>query len=135
MGTDQGTSRKKTKFNLHFDIDLCDLNLEVKKTIHPFLEHRLKIFTVSNTTLKPGIEKIIPTNLICHQKSIQKQFHIHLKSSQKLPIRLISEQIEVVDKRLFVRVHNYNNFPVKILCKSPIAYLFIQPKTNDDIRT
>ena len=77
MSIGRVTSRKKSKLKLYFDIDFSDLNLEVNRNILPFLEHRLKIFTVSNITLKPGIEKIIPTNLICHQKSIQKQFQIH----------------------------------------------------------
>ena len=121
------TSKRNTKININFDIDLSDLNFDVCKQIHPFLEYRLKILTVSETTLKPGTEKTIPTNLILSQKIFPKQFQLQLKSSNKLPIKFLSEKLEVKDNRLFVKLQNYNNFPIKICCKSPIAYLFFQP--------
>ena len=121
------TSKRNTKINFNFDIDLSDLNFDVCKQIHPFLEYRLKILTVSETTLKPGTEKTIPTNLILSQKIFPKQFQLQLKSSNKLPIKFLSEKLEVKDNRLFVKLQNYNNFPIKICCKSPIAYLFFQP--------
>ena len=121
------TSKRNTKINFNFDIDLSDLNFDVCKQIHPFLEYRLKILTVSETTLKPGTEKTIPTNLILSQKIFPKQFQLLLKSSNKLPIKFLSEKLEVKDNRLFVKLQNYNNFPIKICCKSPIAYLFFQP--------
>ena len=121
------TSKRNTKVNFNFDIDLSDLNFDVCKQIHPFLEYRLKILTVSETTLKPGTEKTIPTNLILSQKIFPKQFQLQLKSSNKLPIKFLSEKLEVEDNRLFVKLQNYNNFPIKICCKSPIAYLFFQP--------
>ena len=121
------TSKRNTKININFDIDLSDLNFDVCKQIHPFLEYRLKILTVSETTLKPGTEKTIPTNLILSQKIFPKQFQLQLKSSNKLPIKFLSEKLEVEDNRLFVKLQNYNNFPIKICCKSPIAYLFFQP--------
>ena len=121
------TSKRNTKVNFNFDIDLSDLNFDVCKQIHPFLEYRLKILTVSETTLKPGTEKTIPTNLILSQKIFPKQFQLQLKSSNKLPIKFLSEKLEVKDNRLFVKLQNYNNFPIKICCKSPIAYLFFQP--------
>ena len=121
------TSKRNTKINFNFDIDLSDLNFDVCKQIHPFLEYRLKILTVSETTLKPGTEKTIPTNLILSQKFFPKHFQLQLKSSNKLPIKFLSEKLEVKDNRLFVKLQNYNNFPIKICCKSPIAYLFFQP--------
>ena len=121
------TSKRNTKINFNFDIDLSDLNFDVCKQIHPFLEYRLKILTVSETTLKPGTEKTIPTNLILSQKIFPKQFQLQLKSSNKLPIKFLSEKLEVEENRLFVKLQNYNNFPIKICCKSPIAYLFFQP--------
>ena len=121
------TSKRNTKVNFNFDIDLSDLNFDVCKQIHPFLEYRLKILTVSETTLKPGTEKTIPTNLILSQKIFPKQFQLQLKSSNKLPINLITEKVEIIEDRLFVDILNYNNFPLKICSKSPIAYLFIQP--------
>ena len=121
------TSKRNTKINFNFDIDLSDLNFDVCKQIHPFLEYRLKILTVSETTLKPGTEKTIPTNLILSQKIFPKQFQLQLKSSNKLPIKFLSEKLEVEENRLFVKPQNYNNFPIKICCKSPIAYLFFQP--------
>ena len=121
------TSKRNTKVNFNFDIDLSDLNFDVCKQIHPFLEYRLKILTVSETTLKPGTEKTIPTNLILSQKIFPKQFQLQLKSSNKLPIKFLSEKLEVEENRLFVKLQNYNNFPIKICCKSPIAYLFFQP--------
>ena len=121
------TSKRNTKINFNFDIDLSDLNFDVCKQIHPFLEYRLKILTVSETTLKPGTEKTIPTNLILSQKFFPKQFQLQLKSSNKLPVKFLSEKLEVKDNRLFVKLQNYNNFPIKICCKSPIAYLFFQP--------
>ena len=121
------TSKRNTKININFDIDLSDLNFDVCKQIHPFLEYRLKILTVSETTLKPGTEKTIPTNLILSQKFFPKQFQLQLKSSNKLPIKFLSEKLEVEENRLFVKLQNYNNFPIKICCKSPIAYLFFQP--------
>ena len=121
------TSKRNTKVNFNFDIDLSDLNFDVCKQIHPFLEYRLKILTVSETTLKPGTEKTIPTNLILSQKIFPKQFQLQLKSSNKLPVKFLSEKLEVKDNRLFVKLQNYNNFPIKICCKSPIAYLFFQP--------
>ena len=121
------TSKRNTKINFNFDIDLSDLNFDVCKQIHPFLEYRLKILTVSETTLKPGTEKTIPTNLILSQKIFPKQFQLQLKSSNKLPINLITEKVEIIEDRLFVDILNYNNFPLKICSKSPIAYLFIQP--------
>ena len=121
------TSKRNTKININFDIDLSDLNFDVCKQIHPFLEYRLKILTVSETTLKPGTEKTIPTNLILSQKFFPKHFQLQLKSSNKLPINLITEKVEIIEDRLFVDILNYNNFPLKICSKSPIAYLFIQP--------
>lgn len=121
------TSKRNTKVNFNFDIDLSDLNFDVCKQIHPFLEYRLKILTVSETTLKPGTEKTIPTNLILSQKFFPKQFQLQLKSSNKLPVKFLSEKLEVEENRLFVKLQNYNNFPIKICCKSPIAYLFFQP--------
>jgi len=121
------TSKRNTKININFDIDLSDLNFDVCKQIHPFLEYRLKILTVSETTLKPGTEKTIPTNLILSQKFFPKQFQLQLKSSNKLPVKFLSEKLEVEENRLFVKLQNYNNFPIKICCKSPIAYLFFQP--------
>ena len=121
------TSKRNTKVNFNFDIDLSDLNFDVCKQIHPFLEYRLKILTVSETTLKPGTEKTIPTNLILSQKIFLKQFQLQLKSSNKLPVKFLSEKLEVEENRLFVKLQNYNNFPIKICCKSPIAYLFFQP--------
>lgn len=121
------TSKRNTKINFNFDIDLSDLNFDVCKQIHPFLEYRLKILTVSETTLKPGTEKTIPTNLILSQKFFPKQFQLQLKSSNKLPVKFLSEKLEVEENRLFVKLQNYNNFPIKICCKSPIAYLFFQP--------
>ena len=121
------TSKRNTKINFNFDIDLSDLNFDVCKQIHPFLEYRLKILTVSETTLKPGTEKTIPTNLILSQKIFPKQFQLQLKSSNKLPVKFLSEKLEVEENRLFVKLQNYNNFPIKICCKSPIAYLFFQP--------
>ena len=121
------TSKRNTKININFDIDLSDLNFDVCKQIHPFLEYRLKILTVSETTLKPGTEKTIPTNLILSQKIFPKQFQLQLKSSNKLPVKFLSEKLEVEENRLFVKLQNYNNFPIKICCKSPIAYLFFQP--------
>ena len=121
------TSKRNSKINFNFDIDLSDLNFDVCKQIHPFLEYRLKILTVSETTLKPGTEKTIPTNLILSQKIFPKQFQLQLKSSNKLPVKFLSEKLEVEENRLFVKLQNYNNFPIKICCKSPIAYLFFQP--------
>ena len=121
------TSKRNTKININFDIDLSDLNFDVCKQIHPFLEYRLKILTVSETTLKPGTEKTIPTNLILSQKIFPKHFQLQLKSSNKLPVKFLSEKLEVEENRLFVKLQNYNNFPIKICCKSPIAYLFFQP--------
>ena len=121
------TSKRNTKININFDIDLSDLNFDVCKQIHPFLEYRLKILTVSETTLKPGTEKTIPTNLILSQKIFPKQFQLQLKSSNKLPVKFLSEKLEVEENRLFVKLQNYNDFPIKICCKSPIAYLFFQP--------
>ena len=121
------TSKRNTKINFNFDIDLSDLNFDVCKQIHPFLEYRLKILTVSETTLKPGTEKTIPTNLILSQKFFPKQYQLQLKSSNKLPVKFLSEKLEVEENRLFVKLQNYNNFPIKICCKSPIAYLFFQP--------
>ena len=87
----------------------------------------MKILTVSETTLKPGTEKTIPTNLILSQKFFPKHFQLQLKSSNKLPVKFLSEKLEVEENRLFVKLQNYNNFPIKICCKSPIAYLFFQP--------
>ena len=127
MTCKKGTSKRNTKVNFNFDIDLSDLNFDVCKQIHPFLEYRLKILTVSETTLKPGTEKTIPTNLILSQKFFPKQFQLQLKSSNKLPVKFLSEKLEVEENRLFVKLQNYNNFPIKICCKSPIAYLFFQP--------
>ena len=127
MTCKKGTSKRNTKVNFNFDIDLSDLNFDVCKQIHPFLEYRLKILTVSETTLKPGTEKTIPTNLILSQKIFPKQFQLQLKSSNKLPVKFLSEKLEVEENRLFVKLQNYNNFPIKICCKSPIAYLFFQP--------
>ena len=121
------TSKRNTKVNFNFDIDLSDLNFDVCKQIHPFLEYRLKILTVSETTLKPGTEKTIPTNLILSQKFFPKHLQLQLKSSNKLPVKFLSEKLEVEENRLFVKLQNYNNFPIKICCKSPIAYLFFQP--------
>ena len=121
------TSKRNAKVNFNFDIDLSDLNFDVCKQIHPFLEYRLKILTVSETTLKPGTEKTIPTNLILSQKFFPKHFQLQLKSSNKLPVKFLSEKLEVEENRLFVKLQNYNNFPIKICCKSPIAYLFFQP--------
>ena len=121
------TSKRNTKVNFNFDIDLSDLNFDVCKQIHPFLEYRLKILTVSETTLKPGTEKTIPTNLILSQKIFPKQFQLQLKSSNKLSINLITKKVEIIEDRLFVDILNYNNFPLKICSESPIAYLFIQP--------
>ena len=89
------TSKRNTKININFDIDLSDLNFDVCKQIHPFLEYRLKILTVSETTLKPGTEKTIPTNLILSQKIFPKQFQLQLKSSNKLPVKFLSEKLEV----------------------------------------
>ena len=113
----------KTKLNSSFDIDFYALNLAT----NPYLEHRLKILTISNTSLKPGIKKTIPTNLINSQKYIPNNFQLQLKSSNKLPVKFLSEKLEVEENRLFVKLQNYNNFPIKICCKSPIAYLFFQP--------
>ena len=113
----------KTKLNSSFDIDFYALNLAT----NPYLEHRLKILTISNTSLKPGIKKTIPTNLINSQKYIPNNFQLQLKSSNKLPINLVTEKVEIIEDRLFVDILNYNNFPLKICSKSPIAYLFIQP--------
>ena len=123
MIVETGTSKTKSKLSSSFDIDFNALNLAT----NPFLEHRLKISTISDTTLKPGIEKIIPTNLINSEKNIPKFFQVNLKSSNKLPINLISETVELIEDRLFVKIQNYNNFPLKICSKTPIAYLFIQP--------
>ena len=123
MIVETGTSKTKSKLSSSFDIDFNALNLAT----NPFLEHRLKISTISDTTLKPGIEKTIPTNLINSEKNIPKFFQVYLKSSNKLPINLISETVELTEDRLFVKIQNYNNFPLKICSKTLIAYLFIQP--------
>ena len=117
------TPKPKTKVTSSFDVDFSKLNL----VPNPLLEHRLKILTISNISLKQGIKKTIPTNLINSQKYIPNKFQLQLKSSNKLPINLITEKVEIIEDRLFVDILNYNNFPLKICSKSPIAYLFIQP--------
>ena len=115
--------KPKTKVTSSFDVDFSKLNL----VPNPLLEHRLKILTISNISLKQGIKKTIPTNLINSQKYIPNNFQLQLKSSNKLPINLITEKVEIIEDRLFVDILNYNNFPLKICSESPIAYLFIQP--------
>ena len=115
--------KPKTKVTSSFDVDFSKLNL----VPNPLLEHRFKILTISNISLKQGIKKTIPTNLINSQKYIPNNFQLQLKSSNKLPINLITEKVEIIEDRLFVDILNYNNFPLKICSKSPIAYLFIQP--------
>ena len=117
------TPQPKTNLTSSFDIDFGTLNL----VPNPLLEHRFKILTISNISLKQGIKKTIPTNLINSQKYIPNNFQLQLKSSNKLPINLITEKVEIIEDRLFVDILNYNNFPLKICSKSPIAYLFIQP--------
>ena len=76
MIVETGTSKTKSKLSSSFDIDFNALNLAT----NPFLEHRLTISTISDTTLKPGIEKTIPTNLINSEKNIPKFFQVNLKS-------------------------------------------------------
>ena len=122
MNVDTDTPKVKSKLSSSFDVDFSALNLVTNQ----FLEHRLKIFTICDTTLKPGIKKTIPTNLINSEKDIPKHFQLNLRSSNKLPINLISEAVEIFEDRLFVTIHNYNNFPLKICSKTPVAYLFIQ---------
>ena len=117
------TPQPKTNLTSSFDIDFSTLNL----VPNPLLEHRFKILTISNISLKQGIKKTIPTNLMNSQKYIPNNFQLQLKSSNKLPINLITEKVEIIEDRLFVDILNYNNFPLKICSKSPIAYLFIQP--------
>ena len=117
------TPQPKTNLTSSFDIDFGTLNL----VPNPLLEHRFKILTISNISLKQGIKKTIPTNLINSQKYIPNNFQLQLKSSNKLPINLITEKVEIIEDRLFVDILNYNNFPLKICSGSPIAYLFIQP--------
>ena len=123
MTNERDTTKSQAKLTSSFDIDFSVLNLAT----NPFLEHRLKILTISNISLKPGTAKTIPTNLINSQKYIPKQFQLHLKSSNKLPINLLSETVKIIEDRLFVDIQNNNNFSLKICGKSPIAYLFIQP--------
>ena len=117
------TPQPKTNLTSSFDIDFSTLNL----VPNPLLEHRFKILTISNISLKQGIKKTIPTNLINSQKYIPNNFQLQLKSSNKLSINLITKKVEIIEDRLFVDILNYNNFPLKICSKSPIAYLFIQP--------
>ena len=123
MNVDTETPKAKSKLSSSFDVDFSALNLATNQ----FLEHRLKIFSICDTTLKPGIKKTIPTNLINSDKYIPKHFQLNLKSSNKLPINLISDAVEILEDRLFVKIQNYNNFPLKICSKTPVAYLFIQP--------
>ena len=111
------------KLNSSFDIDFSELNLPQIQ----FIEYRIKTLAINDSILKAGKEKTIPTNLINSEANFPKYFHLHLKSSNKLPIKLLSEKVDLKDNRLFVKIQNYNNFPVKIYSKTPIAYLFIQP--------
>ena len=126
MTVNEATCKAKTKKKSDFDIDLNELNL-TSKTLFPYLEHRIKILTISDTFLRPGVEKTIPTNLIILKKNIRKNVHLQLKSAFKLPIKFLSEKIEIINDRLFVKIQNHNNFNIKICIKSPIAYLFVQP--------
>ena len=130
MTTEAATYDFKTKKKEYsLDIDFDELNLATQ-TLYPYLEYRIKILTISNTTLKPRVEKIIPTNLIILEKNIPKHIQLQLKSSNKLPVKFLSEKVEIINNRLFVRILNPNNFMLKICIKSPIAYLFIQPTLN-----
>ena len=119
MNSDQESLKTRTT---SFDIDFNELNLGKSQ----FVEHRIKILSIKDITLKPGIEKSISTNLVNCQTNFPKYFHLHLKSSNKLPLKLLSEKVDLIDNRLFVKIQNNNNFSVKIYRKTPIAYLFIQ---------
>ena len=126
MTVKPNTSKVKLKQN--FDIDFSELKLcDISKNLHPYIEYRIKILTISNISLKPGVEKIIPTNLINSHKSIPKHFNLQLKSTNKLPLKFLSEKFEIINNRLFVKLQNQNKFNYIICSKTPIAYLFIQP--------
>ena len=130
MTTEGATCKFKTKKKeSSLDIDFNELNLACR-TLYPYLEYRIKILTISDTTLKPGIEKTIPTNLIILEKNIPKNVQLQLKSSNKLPLKFLSEKVEIINNRLFVKILNHNNFMLKICIKSPIAYWFIQPSIH-----
>ena len=126
MTVEEATCKSEIKKKSHYDIDFSELNLR-SRTLYPYLEYRIKILTVTDAFLRPGIEKIVPTNLIILQKNIPKNIQLQLKSSNKLPIKFLSEKVEIINDRLFVKIQNHNNFNIKICIKSPIAYLFVRP--------
>ena len=112
------------------DIDLCQLKFDVNNKIHCFIDHRIKIVSSLDATLKPGETKLIPTNLINSKRIKLKKFNTSLKSAGKIPVKFLSEVRGDVNfkERLFVEILNNNNFPVKIFSNTPIVYLFLQPK-------
>ena len=112
------------------DIDLCQLKFDVNNKIHCFIDHRIKIVTSSDATLKPRETKLIPTNLINSKRIKLNKFNTSLKSAGKIPVKFLSEVRGDIKfkERLFVEILNYNNFSVKIFSNTPIAYLFLQPK-------
>ena len=112
------------------DIDLCQLKFDVNNKIHCFIDHRIKIVSSLDATLKQGETKLIPTNLINSKRIKLKKFNTSLKSAGKIPVKFLSEVRGDVNfkERLFVEILNNNNFPVKIFSNTPIVYLFLQPK-------
>ena len=67
------TPQPKTNLTSSFDIDFSTLNL----VPNPLLEHRFKILTISNISLKQGIKKTIPTNLINSKNIFQITFNFN----------------------------------------------------------